>query len=81
MKEKCLLIKTKDNRKFLTHEKNLQSLIEYAKTFKSEIELVEIEKGTKVLELKGLTVALCDPNYQGDPSYQKIRDIYPDGKK
>ena len=81
MKQKCLLITTKDNRKFLTHEKNLQSLIEYAKTFKSEISLVEVDKSTKILELKGLTVALCDPNYSGDPEYKQLKSIYPNNKR
>jgi|LakMenE01Jun11ns_1017448.scaffolds.fasta_scaffold9897411_1 hypothetical protein len=81
MKEKCILIKTKDNRKFFTQESNLISILEYVKTFKAEVELVEVEKGTKILELKGLTVALCDPNFKSDLQYEKIKDLYPSKKK
>lgn len=81
MSENCLLIKTKDNRNFLTYEKNLQSLIEYAKTFDSEIELVKVSKNAKILELKALTVALCDPGYKFNASYTKIESVYPKSKK
>ena len=81
MKEKRLLIKTKDNRKFITYEKNLQSLIEFAKTFNAEIELVEIEKGEKTLELKSLTAAICDLIYDGCAEYKKLKRIFPKSKK
>jgi hypothetical protein len=76
MKQRCLLIKT-NNIKFLTHEKNLNSIIEYAKTFKSKIELVEVKKGTKILDLKNFSIAICDPNYEFNDEYKKIKDIYP----
>lgn len=81
MKEKRLLIKTKDNRKFLTYEKNLPSLVEFAKTFNAEIELVEVEKGTKCLELKNLSEALCDPTYEKCSDYRSVRRIFPKTKK
>jgi hypothetical protein len=81
MKEKRLLVKTKDNRKFITYEKNLQSLVEFAKTFGAEIELVEIEKGTKSLELKALTAAICNPVYEGCAEYTGIEKIFPESKK
>jgi hypothetical protein len=81
MSEKHLLIKTKDNRKFLTHEKNLAALVEYAKTFGAEIEMVKVTKSTKILELKALTVALCDPNYKSNHEYTIIETIYPKNKR
>ena len=63
MTQKCLLIKTKDNRKFLTHEKNLNSLIEFSKTFGAEIFTVPIAQEFSILELKDLVAALCNPQY------------------
>lgn len=81
MTETCLLIKTKDNRKFLTHEKNLPSLVEFAKAFGCEIYTVEPEKGQKVLELKTLTAAICNPEYESDPKGKKLDRVYPRPKR
>ena len=81
MTEKRILVKTKDNRRFITFEKNLPSLIEFAKTFNAEIELVRVSKGTKTLETKMLTAAICDPNYEMKPEYKTIRKIFPKSKK
>lgn len=75
MKENCLLIKTKNE--FLTPEKNLPSLIEFAKTFNAEIYLVEPHQGQKLLELKALTTAICDPQYDTKPQFTKIKQIFP----
>lgn len=61
---KCILIETKDNRKFLTYQKNYKHLLEYAKTFKAKIYVVEINKEQKILDLNKLVPALCDKNYQ-----------------
>lgn len=66
---KCLLIQTKDKRKFFTHEKNLIQLIEFSKTFGAEISMVKLEEGP-ILELKELAPAICDP------SYKKIKSQY-----
>lgn len=81
MNEKCLLLRTKDKRKFLTYEKNLPSLIEFSKTFGAEIYEVVPEPGEKVLELKPLTVAICNPEYAGAPQYSKIDKIFPKSKR
>ena len=75
MKENCLLIKT--NNEFLTPEKNLPSLIEFAKTFNAEIYLVEPHQGQKLLELKALTAAICDPQYSAKPQFTKVKLIFP----
>lgn len=77
MLEKRILVKTKDNRKFLTFEKNLPSLIEFAKTFGAEIELVKVNKGTKTLETKALTSAICSPVYEGVAEYTSVKRIFP----
>lgn len=76
----CLLLKTKDNKKFLTHEKNLPSLIEFAKTFRAEIYKVEVEK-QKVLELKALVDAICDQEYNTTPKHTKLEKLFPVSKK
>lgn len=60
---KCLLIQTKDKRKFFTHEKNYFQLIEFSKTFNAEVSIVKLEQGT-VLELEQLAPAICDPAYK-----------------
>jgi hypothetical protein len=60
---KCLLIETKDKRKFFTHEKNFIQLIEFSKTFNAEISVVKMEGGT-VLELEELAPAICDASYK-----------------
>jgi hypothetical protein len=79
--EKRLLLKTKDNRKFITYEKNLPSLLEFAKTFGAEIDVVKVENGTKGLELKALTAAICNPKYDNNPEYTPVKKIYPNSKK
>lgn len=77
---KCLLIRTKDNRNFLTHENNLQSLIEFSKVFLAEIYLAEHEEG-KVLELKTLANSLCKQDCQSEVQVRKIKKLFPkDGK-
>jgi hypothetical protein len=81
MNNKCLLVKTKNRRRFLTHEKNLAYLIEFAKTFQAEIYLVQPEQGQKLLELKPLTVALCASEYTGASKYAIINRIFPKSKR
>ena len=76
MKEKCLLIVTKDHRKFLTHQENLPSFIEFAKTFGANIYTVQTED-TEILELKDLAQAICDQEYDEKPEFTKIKKIYP----
>ena len=68
---KCLLIQTKDKRKFFTHEKNLIQLIEFSKTFGAEISTVKLEEGP-ILELEQLAPAICDPNYKKIKSQYSI---------
>ena len=74
---KYLLLKIK-KRLFLTHEKNLNSLIEFAKTFSAEIHLVEAES-QKVLELKTLADAICNQDYecQVKSEFKTLRKIFP----
>ena len=60
---KCLLLETKDKRKFFTHEKNFLQLIEFSRTFNAEISVVKMEQ-TELLDLKDLAPAICDAHYK-----------------
>ena len=80
MENKCLLIKTSNNRKFLTHENNLNSLIEFAKTFNAEIHLVECENKKDVMDLKSLISSICEAEEIKTPNYKIIKRIFPEIK-
>lgn len=80
MKETCLLIVTKDKRKFLTHESNLPYLIEFIKTFGSEVYKVQAAN-QKLLELKHIAKAICSQECTNDPNCVILKKIYPQGKK
>lgn len=63
----CLLVETKDKRKFFTLRKNYKNLVEYCKTFNAKMYIVkaEIDK-VKVLDLPKLVPALCDKTYKNE---------------
>jgi hypothetical protein len=65
----CLMIETKDNRKFFTYEENLESLSEFSKVFNTTISIVEIKTSNCILTLKELASVICEANYQ-KPSTQ-----------
>lgn len=78
MKNTCLLVKTKDKRKFLTHRKNLDMLEEFANTFNAEVYLVRVlGKDTEVLELEKLAPAICDSSYSTEPNYEVVSRLLP----
>lgn len=60
---KCLMIETKDHRKFFTQEKNYPQLIEFSKAFDAELSIVKA-KEVEVLDLVRLAPAICDNNYK-----------------
>lgn len=75
MTKKCLLIETKDKRKFFTEEKNLKQLTEFSKTFDVKMSLVETEEGN-ILKLEDLAVAICDSIYEKkEEKYQIVKEI------
>jgi hypothetical protein len=63
MPKKCLMLETKDHRKFFTHEKNYPLLVEFGKTFGAEISVVLVEK-PEILDLITLAPAICDSSYE-----------------
>lgn len=56
---KCILIQTKDNRKFFTSVKNYNQLIEFAKVFDAILLKVQTEK-IELMSLDDLAKAFCD---------------------
>jgi hypothetical protein len=71
----CLMIKTKDRRKFFTHEENYIQLLEFSKLFNAEISVVSV-KEAEVLNLSQLAPAICDANYiQSQPVEYKILEV------
>lgn len=79
---KCLLLKTKDNRKFLTSEDNLLMVLEFVKTFNAEIYLAEIpeESHKEILKAKSLATAICDSLYQPKTEIKELKRLYPEEK-
>lgn len=77
---KCLLIKTKDNREFFTHEKNFLQLIEFSKTFGAEISVVKVNKA-EVLDLEELAPAICNDGYKPNGEYEILEVKIPQNKK
>ena len=75
--ETCLLLRTKDKRCFLTNEKHLDTLTEFAKTFRVEVFLVELREKAKILGLKRLASAVCDQNQNYDVQHTKLKRLLP----
>lgn len=72
-----LLIKTKDRRKFFTYQKNWPMLIEFAKTFGAEVDVVSPADAVEILDLEKLATAFCDSGYTTPAKYEIISKIYP----
>jgi len=65
MSIKCLLLETKDKKKYFTLVGNSKHLKEYCRTFGAKMMVVkaELEK-SNVLDLDKLVPALCDKNHE-----------------
>ena len=69
---KCLLLELKDKRKFFTHEKNYNQLIEFCNSFKANIAVVNLKSGN-VLNLDELAPARCNSKQKKqDYDYDEI---------
>lgn len=77
METTCLLIRTKDNRRFLTAKENLDPILEFAKSFRAEIFLVKAPEGSKVLGLDKLAPAICDYSYDTKPTCKVVSRLFP----
>ena len=74
------MIQTK-TKTFFVHKKNLPMLIEFAKTFKAKLAVVEIS-GVDITELEDLAIKFCDQNfYTTKEEYKELEVLYPDPSK
>lgn len=76
----CLLIETKDERKFVTHQENFKNLIEFAKTFDAQIFLIN-NPNKKILNMEQLCKAFCNQNYKSQSEYRKVKKLFPNTQK
>ena len=77
---KCLMVKTKDNRSFFTHERYYPQLTEFSKTFGAEISVVKVKDG-EVLDLIQLAPAICNSDYNPRPDIEIIETKIPARKR
>jgi hypothetical protein len=68
---KCLLVETRDRRKFFTHEKNFGPLIEFSKSFNASLSLVDAQGG-ELLDLEELALAVCNPLHKTEKVEYKV---------
>ncbi len=73
MTNNCLMIKTKDRRRFFTAEENYDRLVEFTKVFNAELSLVRVEEG-EVLDIEALAPAICNASYRPavKPKYELV---------
>lgn len=63
-KIRCLLLRTNDDRRFLTRPEYVPQLIEFTNTFGAEMSIVHAAApNLPILELDRLAPAICSPNY------------------
>lgn len=75
MARKCLMVETSDHRKFFTHPKNFDSLLEFSKIFGAEVSVVQTDENIEVLDLESLASSVCDPTHAIKPNDIKILEI------
>ena len=75
MSEKCILLITNDNRKFMTSETNLANLIEFIKTFNAEAYLVSTQDTNCISDLKKLVEEICNPRSNQSFEFQIIQKL------
>lgn len=69
---KCLLLKTPDQRCFFTEEKNYPILVEFGRTFDAEISIVKTKEQVEILELDDLAKSICSQNKSEYPEYEIV---------
>lgn len=79
--ETCLLLETKDNRTFFVNETHIKTLMEFCKTFKIEIYLVQPLEKIKILGLQKLASEFCDQRVSYEFEYKKIKKLFPEKRK
>ena len=73
MNNNCLMIRTKDRRKFFTPEDNYDELVEFSRVFNAEVSLVPVQEG-EVLDIDSLVPAICNASYRPSvrPKYELV---------
>lgn len=79
-KKNLLMVRTKDKRRFFTHQKNLPMLVEFAKTFNAELLVVKGDK-LPALDLEKLAPAICDSSYDTDVEFEVVSKVYPKAER
>ena len=69
MKKKCLLLETKDKRKFFTHAKNYNDLLEFSNSFGAELSIVKADNPI-ILSLNELAPAICSSDVKYSASFK-----------
>lgn len=78
MSTKCLMVETKDKKRFFTLIKNKLHLVEYCKTFGAKMMIVKAElKREQILDLPRLVPALCDKNYKNRKAEFEVLKKFP----
>jgi hypothetical protein len=73
MKE-CILIKTKDDKRFFTYRKYLQNLVNFGEIIEAEFFIAKT-KPENILELKKLVLAICSADYKSPTEFKIIKPI------
>lgn len=76
---KKLMIEAND-KQFFTYMKNLNLLIEFAKTFKAKISVVEVET-ENVSSFEEIAAKFCDQNPTVPVSFTLVEVVYPKNKE
>lgn len=72
---KCLMLETRDKKRFFTLLGNFKHLKEYCKAFSTKMFVVKADiERKRILDLKELVLALCDKNHKGEKAGYKIID-------
>jgi hypothetical protein len=74
---KCLLLKTPDQRCFFTDEKNYPTLIEFGKTFGAEISIVNTKELVEIQDLSDLAKSICSETKIEYPAYEVVETKLP----
>jgi len=70
---KCLMLETRDKKRFFTLLGNFKHLKEYCRAFGAKMFVVKADVERKrILDLKGLVPALCDKNYRSEKADYKV---------
>lgn len=70
---KCLMLETRDKKRFFTLLGNFKHLKEYCRAFGAKMFVVKAEmERKKVLDLKRLVPALCDKNHKNEKVVYKV---------